>query len=68
MIIFAFGLPLISISEEVRGRVIRNLGVGILYEREQIFSIIFLISYLLLALVCVVKLVKFESGPLVKRL
>ena len=47
---------------------VRIFGAGFLYEGGQVFSLAFLISYLLIALVCVVKLVKFEHGPLVKRL
>merc|ERR1712059_3302 len=39
-----------------------------IYDYVQLPSLVVLISYLLLTLVCVVKLVKFESGPLVKRL
>merc|ERR1712131_481323 len=38
------------------------------YENINIFLITFLILYLLFTLICVVKLVKFEYGPLVKRL
>ena len=39
-----------------------------LYESINFISLIFLILYLLLTLICVVKLVKFEFGPLIKRL
>jgi len=39
-----------------------------LYESMNFISLLFLILYLLLTLVCVVKLVKFEYGPLIKRL
>merc|ERR1739846_235111 len=39
-----------------------------LYESINFLSLIFLILYLLLTLICVVKLVKFEYGPLIKRL
>ena len=39
-----------------------------LYEPINFISIIFLILYLLLTIICVVKLVKFEYGPLIKRL
>lgn len=39
-----------------------------IYDYVQLPSLITLMAYLLLTLVCVVKLVKFESGPLVKRL
>ena len=39
-----------------------------LYNSINFMIIIFLILYLLLTLICVVKLVKFEYGPLIKRL
>ena len=39
-----------------------------LYESINFLSLVFLIFYLLLTLICVVKLVKFEYGPLIKRL
>ena len=45
-----------------------NTAVGIIYEASNFSLLLFLIIYLLLTLVCVVKLVKFESGPLIKRL
>ena len=40
----------------------------IIYENINFFIMMFLILYLLLTLICVVKLIKFEYGPLVKRL
>ena len=40
----------------------------IIYEKINFFLLIFLIIYLLLTLICVVKLIKFEFGPLIKRL
>ena len=46
----------------------RNFASIIIYENMNIFIILFLILYLLFTLICVVKLVKFEYGPLVKRL
>merc|ERR1712002_294012 len=39
-----------------------------LYEANYVSMLIFLMTYLLIALVCVVKLVIFEEGPLIKRL
>jgi len=42
--------------------------VGSLYECTRVGILRFLIVYLFLTIVCVVKLVKFERGPLVKRL
>jgi len=49
----------------------RNLGanmVGGVYLPYNLPIIIFLFRYLILTIVCVVKLVKLECGPLVKRL
>ena len=40
----------------------------ILYENMNFFVLLFLILYLLLTIICVVKLIKFEYGPLIKRL
>lgn len=45
-----------------------NTALGVAYEASNFSLLMFLIIYLLLTLVCVVKLVKFESGPLIKRL
>merc|ERR1711979_188770 len=45
-----------------------NTALGVVYEASNFSLLMFLIIYLLLTLVCVVKLVKFESGPLIKRL
>ena len=39
-----------------------------LYTSINSLLLVFLIFYLLLTLICVVKLVKFEFGPLIKRL
>lgn len=41
---------------------------GSIYECVNIRRLVFLMFYLFLTIVCVVKLVKFESGPLIKRL
>merc|ERR1711950_58759 len=38
----------------------------IIYEKINFFLLVFLIIYLLLTLICVVKLIKFEFGPLIK--
>jgi len=46
----------------------RNSIASLIYENINFYSIVFLILYLLLTLICVVKLIKFEYGPLVKRL
>nr|YP_007026110.1 NADH dehydrogenase subunit 6 [Calanus hyperboreus]AFU88799.1 NADH dehydrogenase subunit 6 [Calanus hyperboreus] len=48
-----------------------SMGVmvaGSMYECVNMSSLVFLMFYLFLTMVCVVKLVKFESGPLIKRL
>lgn len=44
------------------------IASGSLYESGLMRRLIFIIVYLLLTIVSVVKLVKFESGPLVARL
>jgi len=44
------------------------IRASLIFERNQFSAIVFLMSYLLIALICVVKLVKFEAGPLTKRL
>merc|ERR1712148_109517 len=46
----------------------RNSIALLIYENINFYIIIFLILYLLLTLICVVKLIKFEHGPLIKRL
>jgi len=43
-------------------------ATSLVYENSQLRSLVLIMMYLLLVLICVVKLVKFESGPLVKRL
>ena len=45
-----------------------NFIPNILYEAINFNSMLFLILYLLLTIICVVKLVKFEAGPLIIRL
>ena len=45
-----------------------NFIPNILYEPINFNSILFLMLYLLLTIICVVKLVKFEAGPLIIRL
>merc|ERR1739848_853799 len=63
-------LTLFGIKIKYRSPVInmRNIAIGISYESSNFSLLVFLILYLLITLVCVVKLVKFESGPLIKRL
>nr|YP_010388413.1 NADH dehydrogenase subunit 6 [Calanus simillimus]UPP55815.1 NADH dehydrogenase subunit 6 [Calanus simillimus] len=45
-----------------------NMATGMSYESHNLTVLLFLMLYLLLAMVSVVKLVKFESGPLIQRL
>jgi len=53
----------------VRTKIGINTNIIInLYESNYRIIIIFLIVYLLLTILCVVKLVKFDKGPLVGRL
>ena len=66
----AFSLALlINIPTALAGGNFHSLmGAALMFESNQFSAIVFLISYLLMALICVVKLVKFEAGPLTKRL
>jgi len=73
MVIFTFLslIILLFLLLEKNLKIKTSIGVivaGSLYECSNISTLIFLIIYLLLTIVCVVKLVKFESGPLIKRL
>ena len=73
MVIFTFSslIILLFLLLEKNLKIKTSIGVivaGSLYECSNISTLIFLIIYLLLTIVCVVKLVKFESGPLIKRL
>merc|ERR1712123_450527 len=64
-------LPLSLIFRPIFNRFktgIENMATGIRYERHNLTVLLFLMLYLLLAMVRVVKLVKFESGPLIQRL
>lgn len=47
---------------------IKNCFISNVYEQSNSRLTIILILYLLLTILCVVKLVKFEKGPLVRRL
>jgi len=62
---FILRVPIYNIRSKIETYFSRRT---ILYEQDQLRSLSFLIIYLLLVLVCVVKLVKFEFGPLIKRL
>ena len=46
----------------------RNSIAILIYDTINFYIMIFLILYLLVTLICVVKLIKFEYGPLIKRL
>ena len=46
----------------------RNSVAMLIYDTINFYIIIFLMLYLLVTLICVVKLIKFEYGPLIKRL
>jgi len=67
-------LLLVAGSGLLKFKVLRNASAvrvvvrRSLYEARVVGRLFFLITYLLLTLVSVVKLVKFESGPLVARL
>merc|ERR1719239_2100805 len=57
------------ISYNYRNKTSFNINIVInLYEYSNGSLSIFLITYLLITMICVVKLVKFEKGPLVGRL
>jgi len=43
-------------------------ATSLVYENSQLSRLMLIMVYLLFVLICIVKLVKFESGPLVKRL
>lgn len=47
---------------------VKNCIISNVYEQSNSRLTIMLILYLLLTILCVVKLVKFEKGPLVRRL
>merc|ERR1711862_1087072 len=46
----------------------RNSIAILMYDTINFYIMIFLILYLLVTLICVVKLIKFEYGPLINRL
>ena len=64
-------LPLLTVPNCIYlgPRAAGELSPGLfIYDYLQLPGLTLLIAYLLLTLICVIKLVKFESGPLVKRL
>merc|ERR1719450_2042306 len=56
-----------SLTQSFSNRVTSRSFVSQLYQHKNARLLLFLIVYLLITLVCVVKLVKYEEGPLSKR-
>merc|ERR1712179_316816 len=65
-----FFFSLIFFSYQIKeNKLSKNINFALhLYEIKNVSRLIFLIIYLLITMICVVKLVKFEEGPLIKRL
>jgi len=57
-----------SLTQSFSNRVTSRSFISQLYQHKNARLLLFLIVYLLITLVCVVKLVKYEEGPLSKRL
>merc|ERR1712212_1032302 len=69
LIFIIIGASFTIISYNYRNKTSFNINIVInLYEYSNGSLSIFLITYLLITMICVVKLVKFEKGPLVGRL
>jgi len=67
----AFPVPLYFVATYHANHVPLRINCGpmtSIYEANHVRILFFLIVYLLIALVCIVKLVIFEEGPLIKRL
>merc|ERR1712126_649461 len=62
-IIFSNSNLLVSVNIRDNINIITHM-----YESKNVSILSYLMIYLLITLVCVVKLVKFEDGPLIKRL
>merc|ERR1712133_71314 len=62
-IIFSNSKILVSVNIRDNINIITHM-----YESKNVSILSYLMIYLLITLVCVVKLVKFEEGPLIKRL
>merc|ERR1712126_372978 len=62
-IIFSNSNLLVSVNIRDNVNIITHM-----YESKNVSILSYLMIYLLITLVCVVKLVKFEDGPLIKRL
>lgn len=58
----------LSVAKGHNKFVLREIIINQLYFWSNFSRIIFLIIYLFITIVCIVKLVKFENGPLTKRL
>lgn len=67
-IIFLFGLLIFNSSEKLSGSMSQFQISYALYERNNTAVFIFLILFLILCLIRVVRVTKKEYGPLVKRL
>merc|ERR1711955_48233 len=57
-----------SLTQSFSYRITSRSFISQLYQHKNARLLLFLIVYLLITLVCVVKLVKYEEGPLSKRL
>jgi len=57
-----------ALSQSSPNNVTSRRFISQLYQHKNATLLLFLIVYLLITLVCVVKLVKYEEGPLSKRL
>merc|ERR1719234_38130 len=69
IIFIIIGVRFTLVRYNYRNKTSLNINIVInLYEYSNGRLSIFLITYLLVTIVCVVKLVKFEKGPLVGRL
>ena len=68
MILFLIALQLVFYKNSFLKINFSNCIPRALYGSANSLLLVFLILYLLLTLICVVKLVKFEFGPLIKRL
>merc|ERR1712243_8158 len=66
--IFTYGSDPTSLIQSFSNRVTSRSFISQLYQHKNARLLLFLIVYLLITLVCVVKLVKYEEGPLSKRL
>merc|ERR1712179_787674 len=68
VIIFSLLLFIPTHISNVNKFILSESAVYVLYENLILRNTIFLILYLIITIVVVVKLVKFETGPIIKRL